>query len=80
MLFCIYAFNRETVCCCCCSGCGFVEGEEECREEVRTIVFDKPEETCTLDPRDQRRHQTLTFVCYFSVFPLIYLFYSKKLL
>jgi len=46
-------FNCETVCCCC-SGCGFVEGEEECREEVRTIVFDKPEETCTLDPRDKR--------------------------
>ncbi len=41
-----------------CRGCGFAEGPEECREDVRTIVFDKPEETCTLDPRDQRLMKT----------------------
>jgi len=33
------------------SGCGYKEGTEECHEEVRTVVYDKPEEVCHLSPR-----------------------------
>ena len=33
-------------------GCGFSEGAEECREKVKTVIFDKPEEECTLQPRE----------------------------
>lgn len=32
-------------------GCGFREGVEECHDKVKTVVFDKPEEVCTLSPR-----------------------------
>lgn len=32
-------------------GCGYYEGVEECREKVKTVIFDKPEEVCKLDPR-----------------------------
>jgi len=38
-------------------GCGFSEGAEECRKKVKTVIFDKPEEECKLDPR-----QTCKFV------------------
>jgi len=31
-------------------GCGFKEGADECREELKTVIFDKPEEICNLSP------------------------------
>ena len=32
-------------------GCGYSEGAEECMEKLKTVIFDKPEEVCKLDPR-----------------------------
>ena len=32
-------------------GCGYSEGPEVCKENVKTVIFDKPEEVCKLDPR-----------------------------
>ena len=36
----------------------FVEGDEVCYERTQTIVGDKPEETCSLDPQTKCRHIT----------------------
>ena len=33
------------------AGCGYYEGAEECREEEETVVFDKPVEVCTVEPK-----------------------------
>ena len=33
-------------------GCGFSQGAEECRKKIKTVIFDKPEEVCKLDPRE----------------------------
>jgi len=40
------------------SGCGFKEGEEECQEKTQTVVGDRPEETCSLDPQRSCKHVT----------------------
>merc|ERR1739848_841645 len=32
-------------------GCGFTEGSPECQEVVKTVVQDKPQESCQLQPR-----------------------------
>jgi len=40
------------------AGCGFVEGEEVCYEKTQTIVGDRPEESCSLDPQTKCRHVT----------------------
>ena len=33
------------------AGCGYYEGAEECSEEGQTVVFDKPVEVCTVEPK-----------------------------
>ena len=40
------------------SGCGFKEGEEECIEKTQTVIGDRPEETCSLDPQVLCKHVT----------------------
>jgi len=40
------------------AGCGFVEGDQVCYERTQTIVGDRPEETCSLDPQTKCRHVT----------------------
>eukprot|EP00092_Neocalanus_flemingeri_P023887 GFUD01025912.1.p1 GENE.GFUD01025912.1~~GFUD01025912.1.p1 ORF type:complete len:697 (+),score=162.50 GFUD01025912.1:64-2154(+) len=40
------------------AGCGLVEGDEVCYERTQTIVGDKPEETCSLDPQITCRYVT----------------------
>jgi len=40
------------------SGCGFKEGEEECIEKTQTVIGDRPEETCSLDPQVSCKHVT----------------------
>lgn len=39
-------------------GCGFKEGPEECHERVKTVVSDKPEEVCSLEPRSSCKFVT----------------------
>ena len=39
-------------------GCGFKEGPEECHERVKTVVSDKPEEVCSLEPRSSCKYVT----------------------
>merc|ERR1719193_2568217 len=39
-------------------GCGFKEGAEVCRDRTQTVVHDKPQETCSLDPRTTCKHVT----------------------
>ena len=40
------------------AGCGFREGEETCQEKTQTLVQDKPEESCNLDPQRTCKHVT----------------------
>ena len=40
------------------AGCGFVEGEEECFDRTQTVVGDRPEESCSLDPQITCKHVT----------------------
>ena len=40
------------------AGCGFTEGDEVCYDRTQTIVGDKPEETCSLDPQTKCKHVT----------------------
>ena len=40
------------------AGCGFKPGVEECHDEVKTVVGDNPEETCSLDPQTTCKHVT----------------------
>jgi len=40
------------------AGCGFVEGVEQCYEKTQTVIGDKPEETCSLDPQRTCKHVT----------------------
>eukprot|EP00092_Neocalanus_flemingeri_P044970 GFUD01050082.1.p1 GENE.GFUD01050082.1~~GFUD01050082.1.p1 ORF type:complete len:987 (-),score=208.69 GFUD01050082.1:253-3213(-) len=40
------------------AGCGFVEGDEVCHKRTQTIVGDKPEETCSLEPQSKCRFVT----------------------
>jgi len=39
-------------------GCGFKEGPEECHPVTKTVVAEKPEETCTLEPQRTCKHVT----------------------
>jgi len=39
-------------------GCGFKEGPEECHPVTKTVVAEKPEETCSLEPQVVCRHVT----------------------
>ena len=40
------------------AGCGFREGKETCQEKTQTLVQDKPEESCNLDPQRTCKHVT----------------------
>jgi len=40
------------------AGCGFKEGPEECFERTQTVVGDKPEESCNLNPQTTCKHVT----------------------
>ena len=40
------------------AGCGFVEGVEQCYEKTQTVIGDRPEETCSLDPQRTCKHVT----------------------
>ena len=40
------------------AGCSFKEGPEECFERTQTVVGDKPEESCNLDPQTTCKHVT----------------------
>lgn len=40
------------------AGCGFKEGAEECHPVTKTVVAEKPEETCTLEPQRTCKHVT----------------------
>jgi len=40
------------------AGCGFKQGPEECHPVTKTIVGEKPEETCTLQPQRTCKHVT----------------------
>jgi len=39
-------------------GCGFKEGPEECHETVKTVVSDKPEEVCSIEPQSSCKYVT----------------------
>jgi len=39
-------------------GCGWVEGPEECHDETRTVISEKPEEECTIEPQKNCKHVT----------------------
>jgi len=40
------------------AGCGFKEGSEECQPITKTVVSEKPEETCTIEPQRTCKHVT----------------------
>ena len=40
------------------AGCGFKQGAEECYDKVQTVVQDKPNEQCTLEPQRTCKHVT----------------------
>jgi len=40
------------------AGCGFTEGPEECHPVTKTVVSEKPEETCTIEPQRTCKHVT----------------------
>jgi len=40
------------------AGCGFKQGPEECHPITKTIVGEKPEETCTIEPQRTCKHVT----------------------
>jgi len=50
--------NKEPRELCAPAGCGFKEGAEECHDEVKTIISEKPEEECILEPQQQCKHVT----------------------
>merc|ERR1711892_608396 len=50
--------NKEPTELCAPAGCGFKEGAEECHDETKTIVGEKPEEECIIEPQRQCRHVT----------------------
>jgi len=39
-------------------GCGFKQGPEECHPVTKTVVAEKPEETCSLEPQRVCKHVT----------------------
>merc|ERR1711892_1208324 len=50
--------NKEPTELCAPAGCGFKEGPEECHDETKTIIGEKPEEECMIEPQRQCRHVT----------------------
>jgi len=50
--------NKEPTELCAPAGCGFKEGAEECHDETKTIVGERPEEECTIEPQRQCKHVT----------------------
>jgi len=50
--------NKEPTELCAPAGCGFKEGPEECHDETKTVVGEKPEEECIIEPQRQCRHVT----------------------
>jgi len=50
--------NKEPTELCAPAGCGFKEGPEECHDETKTIVGEKPEEECIIEPQRQCKHVT----------------------
>merc|ERR1711890_191806 len=50
--------NKEPTELCAPVGCGFKEGVEECHDVVKTLVQEKPEEECTLEPVRTCKHIT----------------------
>ena len=50
--------NKEPTELCAPAGCGFKEGPEECHDEIKTVVGEKPEEECIIEPQRQCRHVT----------------------
>lgn len=44
--------TKEPTTICAPAGCTLVEGPEECTEETRTLIQDKPVEDCSLEPRE----------------------------
>merc|ERR1711936_1039087 len=50
--------NKEPTELCAPAGCGFKEGPEECHDETKTLVSEKPEEECILEPQKQSKHVT----------------------
>jgi hypothetical protein len=50
--------NKEPTELCAPAGCGFKEGPEECHDETKTIVGERPEEECIIEPQRQCKHVT----------------------
>merc|ERR1711953_1163503 len=50
--------NKEPTELCAPKGCAFTEGPEECHDEVRTVISQKPEEECMIEPQQQCKHVT----------------------
>jgi len=50
--------NKEPTELCAPAGCGFKEGPEECHDETKTVVGERPEEECIIEPQRQCKHVT----------------------
>jgi len=50
--------HKEPTELCAPAGCGFTEGPEECHDEVKTVISQKPEEECVIEPQKQCKHVT----------------------
>jgi len=50
--------NKEPTELCAPQGCGFVEGPEICHDVVKTVISERPEEECQIEPQRNCKHVT----------------------
>jgi len=50
--------HKEPILLCGPPECGWVEGPEQCHDEVRTVISERPEEECVIEPQRQCKHVT----------------------
>jgi len=50
--------HKEPTELCAPKGCGYKEGPEECHDVVKTVISEKPEEECIIEPQKQCKHVT----------------------
>jgi len=50
--------HKEPTELCAPAGCGYKEGPEECHDVTKTVISEKPEEECIIEPQKQCKHVT----------------------